>query len=142
MRNWREPDDYQFTAKLDDKGWAWEFLRRNPDYRKDFTERLNKFLSLRKAGKLGLADSGREVDDPRFYVPYDPEFGALVDFKRWGCRGYCHPDQDHPEMLIFFPPGFNTRYSVFFPDGALDFMVNPEAINRGGTRKLELAPGA
>ena len=41
--NWADRADYVFTESLDQKCWAWEFLRRNPDYRKEFanTKTLN-----------------------------------------------------------------------------------------------------
>lgn len=30
--NWRDPANYKSLLKLDRAGWAWEWLRRNPDY--------------------------------------------------------------------------------------------------------------
>jgi len=30
--DWRDARSYDYTAGLDGAGWAWEFLRRNPDY--------------------------------------------------------------------------------------------------------------
>ena len=30
--NWRDPNSYKPLLKLDRAGWAWEWLRRNPDY--------------------------------------------------------------------------------------------------------------
>ncbi len=35
--NWRESNDYKYaTTRLTRKQWAWEFLRRNPAYQKDW----------------------------------------------------------------------------------------------------------
>jgi hypothetical protein len=34
--NWRTPSDYHYTKDLSYKVWAWEFLRRNHDYRADW----------------------------------------------------------------------------------------------------------
>ena len=34
--DWRSPSDYDYLKQLDRAELAWEFLRRNPDYRKDF----------------------------------------------------------------------------------------------------------
>jgi len=31
-RDWRSAADYADTSSLSVSGWAWEFLRRNPDY--------------------------------------------------------------------------------------------------------------
>jgi hypothetical protein len=36
----RRLDDYAYTSGLDGPGWAWEFLRRNDDYQRDF--RINR----------------------------------------------------------------------------------------------------
>jgi hypothetical protein len=33
--DWRRGGDYAFTAELDAAGWAWQFLRRCPEYRAD-----------------------------------------------------------------------------------------------------------
>ena len=30
--DWRDPSSYQPLLKLDRAGWAWKWLRRNPDY--------------------------------------------------------------------------------------------------------------
>ena len=43
MRDWRDPDDYAFTKDLKPWQWAWQFLRRNPDYRADFAVVLERF---------------------------------------------------------------------------------------------------
>ena len=34
--DWRSPSDYEYLRQLDRAELAWEFLRRNPDYKKDF----------------------------------------------------------------------------------------------------------
>jgi len=34
--DWRSPRDYEYLRQLDRAELAWEFLRRNPEYQKDF----------------------------------------------------------------------------------------------------------
>ena len=34
--DWRSPSDYEYLKQLDRAGLSWEFLRRNPEYQKDF----------------------------------------------------------------------------------------------------------
>ena len=34
--DWRSPAAYAYLNDLDPAGFAWEFLRRNPDYRRNF----------------------------------------------------------------------------------------------------------
>jgi len=41
-RDWRNPKDYEFTKLLTSEGWAWEFLRRNPEYIKEWEKALEK----------------------------------------------------------------------------------------------------
>lgn len=32
--NWRHADDYVDLHRLDRAGWAWEWMRRNPEYQR------------------------------------------------------------------------------------------------------------
>lgn len=32
LPDWRDPEQYRHLLDLDRAGWAWEWLRRNPDY--------------------------------------------------------------------------------------------------------------
>src|SRR5262245_33701966 len=34
--NWRSPTESDYLKNLDRPGFAWEFLRRNPDYQEDY----------------------------------------------------------------------------------------------------------
>lgn len=36
-RDWRDEDAYAELEQLDRRGFAWEYLRRNPDYRRQRT---------------------------------------------------------------------------------------------------------
>ena len=40
--DWRNRSHYDYTASLSRQGWAWEFLRRNPDYRQDFDRMMRE----------------------------------------------------------------------------------------------------
>lgn len=35
--DWRRAETYAYTAALTRTGWAWEFLRRNPEFRGEFS---------------------------------------------------------------------------------------------------------
>jgi hypothetical protein len=39
--DWRSPSDYEYLRQLDRAELAWEFLRRNQEYRKDFVRILD-----------------------------------------------------------------------------------------------------
>src|SRR5471032_1159680 len=46
-KNWRNASEYDFGSDYPARGWAWEFLRRNPEYREDW-EKVKALL-----GELG-----------------------------------------------------------------------------------------
>ena len=39
IQDWRSAADYEYVSGLTLAGLAWEFLRRNPDYRSDYEHR-------------------------------------------------------------------------------------------------------
>jgi hypothetical protein len=114
LPDWRNPDDYRFPRNFPAFRWAWEFLRRNPDYRKDWSAALSRFHSktgefqehkdwmdrLRRGehlvlpGELGTEDP----DDPLFYLP-------VGEVEKWGLRVLVNPFTDHPADLGFHPGG-------------------------------------
>lgn len=71
-REWRNKEDYEFTRRLTMGGWAWEFLRRNPLYIRDWKNALmkrNKWLAPRRKKMAQrivnlLTEGGGEVELP------------------------------------------------------------------------------
>lgn len=112
LPNWRKASDYHFPLDFPDRRWAWEFLRRNPEYQKDFASALSRFLSktdefggsaadipelLRRGGTLAMTGAGWNSDpmDPGFYLPVDEK-------DRWGLHfGLLNPATDAPSHLTF-----------------------------------------
>lgn len=69
MRNWKNPDDYRFTERLSRELWAWEFLRRNPDYQRDWAWFWSTWQALEaEYGSPPNRDFIRWKSDPRAYV--------------------------------------------------------------------------
>ena len=67
--DWRHPNDYSYTAALSAERWAWEFLRRNPEYRHDWQAFITRWCSLEADyGKAPNRDFSRWKNDPRAYV--------------------------------------------------------------------------
>jgi hypothetical protein len=94
MPDWKEPGAYGFTAALDRRGWAWEFLRRNADYRADYTAAKAEFEQL--AAKVG--SRSKLVAQFRGGLP-NP---LATAGRRWFIDGAIHdPDLSNPaEFLI------------------------------------------
>ena len=70
MSDWRDPAGYAYCAALTRDQWAWEFLRRNPDYHADYA----RFIAIWRALEADYgAPPGRDFTrwkaDPRAYGP-------------------------------------------------------------------------
>ena len=79
--NWRDPDDYAFAATLSREQWAWEFLRRNPGYRREWAA----FWAIWQALE---ADYGRPPERDFQAWQRDPRACVLVgqDASAGDCR--------------------------------------------------------
>jgi hypothetical protein len=72
-------DAYAHCATLTRDQWAWEFLRRNPDYRRDYQAFITIWRALEAAyGAPPRRDFSRWKRDPRAYgpLPGDAELAA------------------------------------------------------------------
>jgi hypothetical protein len=75
--DWRASADYAFCAGLSRDQWAWEFLRRNPDYQADFAGFIAIWQALESDyGTPPQRDFQRWKQDPRAYGPLP---GATAD---------------------------------------------------------------
>ncbi|MCK0166235.1 DUF6499 domain-containing protein [Jannaschia sp. S6380] len=74
---WRIPASYRYALDLDDADLAWEFLRRNPEFRRDAEKSRNR-------GEIG-ADQDPSPDPPRRIHRKQPESPHRADaVARWG----------------------------------------------------------
>jgi len=64
--DWRQDSDYAFCEHLDLAGWAWQFLRRNPLYQRDYAEFIDIWRQLEAAyGAPPQRDYYKWKQDPR-----------------------------------------------------------------------------
>ena len=74
---WRIPASYRYALDLDDAAFAWEFLRRNPEFRQDADRAKGR-------GRID-ADDGPSPDPPRKTRCKPPESPHRADLvARWG----------------------------------------------------------
>ncbi|HFD81556.1 MAG TPA: DUF2285 domain-containing protein [Gammaproteobacteria bacterium] len=65
VESWNRPEYYDFTRSLDIGQWAWEFLRRNPEYQKEWREFDAAWKTLEaRYGKPPERDFQRWKADP------------------------------------------------------------------------------
>ena len=85
--DWRSPGDYQALALLDAPDFAWQFLKRNPEFR----DEARKLADLTEQDSLS-ADAADEFA------------------RRWGVRfraGSCERDREFPTALDSFGASFS-----------------------------------
>lgn len=69
-----EPDAYAYCATLTRDQWAWEFLRRNPDYQRDYRAFITIWRALEADyGAPPHRDFSKWKRDPRAYGPLPGE---------------------------------------------------------------------
>ncbi len=72
MPNWKTKTDYAYTQSLKKEQWAWEFLRRNPDYQSDYQWFIQQWHALEQDyGKIPDMDYQSWKQDPRAYKIID-----------------------------------------------------------------------
>ncbi len=79
--------DYAYTDGLTDTDWAWEFLRRNPDYSADYCE------SRARTAKATTHPSGVRIYRAR---------GYHHNAKKWGLAVFANPDLNACQTDVFW----------------------------------------
>ena len=86
--DWREIDDYNYTKNLGREGWAWEFLRRNPDYIDDYKTYRQTYADLEsKYGPWESRDIKAWDEDPKSHF-FEPEKKDGESIQQWRNRCY------------------------------------------------------
>lgn len=75
--------------RLPNPAWAWEYLRRNPDYRSDYQE-----LDVEQTERIHLASGCFVI----------PERLGSSDAAKWGLLRYSDPDKCSAEANVFWRP--------------------------------------
>jgi hypothetical protein len=107
MPDWRKAAEYRFPRSLPNHRWAWEFLRRNPDYRKDWASVLARYLAnpgdyfdpgqnaAQYAQQVSADDSWNPLPEhPNFFLPAD-------ESAKWSLCDIVNPATDDPGFLAF-----------------------------------------
>ncbi len=106
--DWQRLEDYAFADSANAGRWAWEFLRRNPGYRRDHARFMQTWRALEADyGSPPNRDFLRWKQDPRAWVPAEAASG-----------GECRVDED--KVLIECALGAKYGFYKFPPDPADD----------------------
>lgn len=89
----RKRDDYAYIRELEGTGWAWEYLRRNADYRDDFRSS--------EAVELVIV---RLPNGTTLYKPQERQATA----ESWGLALFADPDKTALAQDLFWLPEVTT----------------------------------
>ncbi|GEM_PF-3461295 len=121
--DWKDPSQYPDPKKTSGKQWAWEFLRRNPQYQNNFNEVIN--LPKKRAGNFLLNDPASYIWNPerkyfktkKEYETFDKyiarlqrsglKFNPPIHKKRfyadkWGVKRMVSPEEDDYNIVEFY----------------------------------------
>ena len=123
IREWKNPKDYLFTTGLSPDQWAWEFLRRNPDYQREWSVFWDIWQALE-------ADYGSPPK--RNYPAWKQDPRAFVVVGEGG-EGDCRIE--HDKVLIECHLGARWGFHKFPPDPEMD---DPAGEGRLSWRRVPL----
>src|SRR5579864_7190097 len=89
--DWRDPANYEYTRELTRDGWAWEFLRRNPKYRRAWHEH---------AGSAAIT-----IRSPVSNVlVIDAPLASPIERRDWGLIAFEDPARSAAAARVFWSP--------------------------------------
>jgi hypothetical protein len=95
MADWKNPSDYKFTDKAQRRRWVWEFMRRNPQYRKDYAKSRRAWKRVPRNGYFFR--TGVKLDTAE-------RLSHLLGAKWWQLGEIADPARDKiPAQLVAFP---------------------------------------
>ncbi|MDQ7015314.1 MAG: DUF6499 domain-containing protein [Gammaproteobacteria bacterium] len=87
LAEWSDATAYEYIQGHDRSLWAWQFLRRNPEYRRDWVQFYTTWQSLEEVyGKAPKRDFSRWKNDPRAYA-HQGVCEGLEEEAGFGCAG-------------------------------------------------------
>ncbi len=114
IKDWQNPASYQALDTENASIWAWQFLRRNLDYQRDFTAFMHTWNVLEQDyGTVGKRDFQAWKRDPRAHIA-----AKLSDFPHNPPDDNCTLDDEH--LLIECWMGSKWGFYKFPLDPALE----------------------
>lgn len=122
--HWYPTAAYLYVLHLDDQALAWEYLRRNPDYRLDWLRRRRRLDAAERWGLRLLEDPALDARDAhpvwfpdheavvQLYPDADPPPDAVA-FAFWRIPGHKHLTHDGKRLvLVAHWPGCCLRFAL------------------------------
>ena len=92
--DWRNENDYKYVSSSslsEIEFYAWQFLRRNPEYQQDYEKELAKYNERER----NTPPDEREFGSIWGLLPEDPKIAT-----KWGLEALINPNENSPFMLF------------------------------------------
>lgn len=139
MPDWKNEEDYAYTDTNTIERWAWEFLRRNPDYRKEWEQELEKFDQGESVNQRYIDQQKAGISQPFWNIgdPTKDDFVILSDYNQWGLVHYVNPDLARPVNLAFWQQRSPIEYAPGKSEESCEVMIGVPPNSVGAIIDLE-----
>lgn len=119
-RDWRNEKDYEYMDHHTPELWAWEFLRRNPEYRKDWENTLKAWTERSSSERYYWRELFGVKDNVLPPIPETLSFSGARTKWKLGTEEIINPSIDKPSFEYPFPL-FHT-YGDYYGKDELDLL--------------------
>lgn len=101
-QDWRNPADYKYTKKLTPDIWAWQFLRRNREYKAEWEQVKKKCLKNKVYSSMMEEITHPSPMEEMLLTAIIQSSIPVTLPRKWGLAfGYIDPDRDTPLSVSF-----------------------------------------
>lgn len=157
---WDNPADYEYCVRHTPGQWAWEFIRRNPEYQQEWEKQWKEWNegNLRRPALPRARTAPGAPDffaDPKStdFALLPPQSGENLYGNRWWLTFYFHPEVTHPAHLEFnswefcilpfdtseFTPELSEKLCFHFKKHAFPVLFDPRFPLPVQLQKAEIA---
>lgn len=131
LPDWKNPEDYEFLVGAKVEVWAWEFLRRNPVYRRCWNRvgHLPDVPVYRPRKK-----NGETVEAWQCRVYYEtgvtptPVLFQAYFGRKWGLQQLSDPFLPYSQKVSFKPPPNDFPRMIFMPEEFYQLVEDEEEV--------------
>ena len=134
LPDWTNPDDYAFLDNATPEVWAWEFLRRNPEYKKDWENYIKSDVNMNPSGfkleqnsnKIKKLYAVMEKEGIHYFPP--PKGNIELYANKW-CLNWFYDPQKQYQQGVKFIKVIPFPQHIYLAEDMDEFLVDKEMGN-------------
>lgn len=141
LPDWADKADYDFLKDAQPHEWAWEFLRRNQQYRNDWLSigATPKHVRVYNPPRLENEDEQAWMRRVVYKLDREPNISSLTSSfaKKWGVNELSDPFASYPSTLQFIKPSDDYPRLLLFPEDIAEYVQEDEASDGSGVLHMQ-----